>query len=624
VRPAQTAVIASAIVVSAVSTLAAAVASRQDLPSPFRAGVDLVHLEVSVLDKDRNPVRGLTAADFVVTENGQPREIVAFGSVELPRPPVTAGDAPAAAWTREVPSDVATNVVPAQGRLIVLLFDELTDRQIGKLPIARRIARATVEAMAPGDLAAILFAGKFYNAKAIQDFTADKARLLEAIDQPLSLATVPSDSVMVPCALYREVAEIADAVAAIRGRRKSIVFVGAPTVPGPQCGVQAFEAARKLRLANVTVHEVNMAGLVTTPGREELRGYLADQTDGRTVTADNTPEVEVPAIVEESASYYLLAFPAGGDRRYAGETHVIEVKVARPDLTVFARSGYHVGQTAKAKEEEAKRAPLARAVEWALPRTDLPMSLSAAPFAVPGSGSAAIAIALRVQPPSGTPAATGTARPGSGRETVNVVVAALDPVFAKVVATVTQKAEIPIRRGREGPDEYELLSRLTLAPGRYAIRAAVDSASGARASVHGIVDVPRFADDELSLSGLVVEVSPSVTAVPWSAFTGMLPFVPTARREFATSDRVRTFFRVYRNNGVEPPSTTVVVKIIDAQGAVVFEQQDQGPAEYEIAVPVEQLSPGQFLFEVHASAGERTVTRRMPFVVTARAAADPR
>jgi VWFA-related protein len=210
--------------------------SGADLYVP--AGVDIVHVEVSVLDKDRKPVRGLTAADFIITEDGLPREIVAFSPVELPRARVEAVDAPEAAWTREVPSDVATNVVPAEGRLIVLLFDELTFRQVEKLPIARRLARATIEAMAPGDLAAILFLGKFYNAKAIQDFTADRARLLEAIDQPLTAAIVPSDNET--HALYTEVGEIADAVA-------TITAVGShrahrsPGRPDPYvCGPKAF------------------------------------------------------------------------------------------------------------------------------------------------------------------------------------------------------------------------------------------------------------------------------------------------------------------------------------------------------------------------------------------------
>jgi hypothetical protein len=37
----------------------------------FRAGVDVITLDVSGLDKDRHPVRGLKPEDFTVVENGQ-------------------------------------------------------------------------------------------------------------------------------------------------------------------------------------------------------------------------------------------------------------------------------------------------------------------------------------------------------------------------------------------------------------------------------------------------------------------------------------------------------------------------------------------------------------------------
>ena len=44
----------------------------QQAPSPpqstLRTGVDVIQLDVSALDKDRRPIRGLTAGDFTVLE----------------------------------------------------------------------------------------------------------------------------------------------------------------------------------------------------------------------------------------------------------------------------------------------------------------------------------------------------------------------------------------------------------------------------------------------------------------------------------------------------------------------------------------------------------------------------
>ena len=48
-------------------------------PRPmFRTNVDVIRLDVSVLDKERRPVRGLSSTDFTVLENGQERPIVAL------------------------------------------------------------------------------------------------------------------------------------------------------------------------------------------------------------------------------------------------------------------------------------------------------------------------------------------------------------------------------------------------------------------------------------------------------------------------------------------------------------------------------------------------------------------
>src|SRR6476619_222256 len=79
----------------------------QTPPPTFRIGVDAVQLDVSVLDAQRRPVRGLTAADFTVLEDCKPRRIVQFSAVELPS---VVPAAPAVADS--VPPDVARNDLP--------------------------------------------------------------------------------------------------------------------------------------------------------------------------------------------------------------------------------------------------------------------------------------------------------------------------------------------------------------------------------------------------------------------------------------------------------------------------------------------------------------------------------
>lgn len=141
-------------------------------PQRFGAGVDLVQVDVSVLDKNRRPVRGLDAADFTLLEEGKPRPVAAFTAVELP----PRGKPPKADWTRDVPADTATNAIPDEGRLVIILLDRSIPIGLPALT-ARKVARAAIEQLGPGDLAAVVYTGS----GAPQDFTSDRGRLFAAI-----------------------------------------------------------------------------------------------------------------------------------------------------------------------------------------------------------------------------------------------------------------------------------------------------------------------------------------------------------------------------------------------------------------------------------------------------------
>src|SRR5512145_3350115 len=87
-------------------------------PPVFRAGVDVVQVEASVLDGDRRPVRGLTKKDFQVFEDRKPQEIVDVQEIFFdtePVPPV---------WASAARIDVETNDL-ADRRLLAIVMDDL-------------------------------------------------------------------------------------------------------------------------------------------------------------------------------------------------------------------------------------------------------------------------------------------------------------------------------------------------------------------------------------------------------------------------------------------------------------------------------------------------------------------
>src|SRR6478672_5405585 len=140
--------------------VATLVAQLPVTPQPtFRSGVDVVQVDVSVLDKERRPVRGLSENDFTILEDGKPRPVVAFVPVNLSAP---SQEPPSAPWVRDAPADVTTNSVRPEGRLVVIMFD-WSIRFLDQV-LARRIATAAVDQLPPGALASVVFTNAFGHA----------------------------------------------------------------------------------------------------------------------------------------------------------------------------------------------------------------------------------------------------------------------------------------------------------------------------------------------------------------------------------------------------------------------------------------------------------------------------
>jgi VWFA-related protein len=155
---------------------AGALASGHAQQAPiFRATADLVQIDVSVLDRNRQPVRGLTAADFSVLDGGIEQPVVAFTAVDLPDPVRTG-----APWIREVAPDVVSNHLGAQ-RVVLVLFDDCDIAlDPSQFQLSRRIAKAAVDELGPQDLASVIYTA---TRRSGQELTHDRARLTAAIER---------------------------------------------------------------------------------------------------------------------------------------------------------------------------------------------------------------------------------------------------------------------------------------------------------------------------------------------------------------------------------------------------------------------------------------------------------
>ncbi|MEX1128624.1 MAG: hypothetical protein WEB50_08680 [Vicinamibacterales bacterium] len=98
----------------------------------FRARTDLLTIDVTVLDRNRRPVTGLTADDFILLEDGRPQVIAALDEISVEGPEQVGAE-----WLKAPPQDVAANRHD-ESRLFVLVIDDATlpaDPYFAKRPL---------------------------------------------------------------------------------------------------------------------------------------------------------------------------------------------------------------------------------------------------------------------------------------------------------------------------------------------------------------------------------------------------------------------------------------------------------------------------------------------------------
>src|SRR5262245_29240394 len=136
------------------SWLAASAQSSQPQAPIFKSKVEVVQLDVSVLDKHRQPVRGLTQKDFTILQDGRPQPIVGFATLDF-----DSSAAPVTGWMRDVAPDVATNEYKESRLFVIVMDDALIPQEPFSIKSAREIANKIIDKLGPDDLTAVVFTG---------------------------------------------------------------------------------------------------------------------------------------------------------------------------------------------------------------------------------------------------------------------------------------------------------------------------------------------------------------------------------------------------------------------------------------------------------------------------------
>lgn len=603
----------------------------------FRSGIELVELDVSVLDTERRPVRGLTKFDFMVLEDGQPQEVVSVAEVNVPDPVDVQ-----TAWMREIPRDVTTNIAGAD-RLIVLVLD---DAQVRMNPVmtraVREIGRRVIDRLGPADLAAVVFTR---NNSGAQPFTPDRSRLLEAVEKfsgGFGGSSGPGDGSAEHFykASLRTLKYVAESMANAEQRRKAVIFVSPGLPLNASSGLasnplqqEAQELFREAQRSNVNIYSIDPSGLGALEAEDPVSSALPAEETGRVQTINNDFlhmlaantgglaivnrnefSAGVTQVFRENGSYYLIGYRSTGDAA-PGKYRRIDVRVYRPGLIVRARNGYYGPPPERRAQPGAASPALWKALAAAVPARDVAMQVTAAPFGIAGRKESALALILALRQPP----------PESARvtERVDVLVGAYSP-DGRRRASQRLNAKVILRPEPGTAIQYEVLSQLQLRPGRYQLRFAAESAmQGKRGSVYYDIDVPDFSRNGLMISGMVLSAEPNVPSAPRDAMAKLIPVVPTARRQFWPGDRVRAFVRLYQGGKGALQPVLVRTSIRDDSDRNVFDRSETLPpamfqkgrsADYLIELPVGSLEIGSYLLTIEANAGGETLERDVRFV----------
>ncbi|HEY7475878.1 MAG TPA: VWA domain-containing protein [Vicinamibacterales bacterium] len=642
----------------------------------FRGEVDVIRLDVSVLDKDRRPVRGLTAEDFTVTEDGKAQRIVAVSEVDMAE-----NDPTPSAWMRHVPRDVAANDLSDQvgdGRLVAIVMDDwnIPFDDLDIIIAARAVGRYVIDQLGPSDVAAVIFpqqAGK------TQDFTDDRAKLVEAVDKfdPPEVQWIPATPIgpgpgggditqRFSPALMRSQCQrsqptipvldtVASRLATVPNRRKTIflVSVGMPIdfvatrgCPGELASIMQ-DVFRKSQRGNINIYSIDPGGYrgyenyLTNPirrggrpaqrvlplgaaqraarTRREFLQITAEYTGARAIVNTDAYEPDIDQIFEEAGSYYLLGYQTSNGRP-DGKFRRVDVKVKRPGMTVRSRSGYYAPREGTLATPEQRATP--GTSELGLAGMYSPAGLALRAVAAPIARSAAT---------------------GRNADVAVVLTVRLPPVRGAIPETLTLVRTLYDAEGRAGPpvqekinltlqsatgDElrYDVYQKLSLAPGRHTVRLNATSAALDRSgTVYADIEVPDFTRPVVTASSLVLGLRADPPAARTDVLASILPFAPTSARDFSPSDNVLAFLRIFQGGTAPIAPVAVTTRILDIEDKPLFELAGTlapevfdatRAAPFEIPLPLGRLSRGPHLLSITvATPGSSPVRRDLVFRV---------
>ena len=420
-----------------IASLAQPVTLAQTPQTTFRATSHLIVQPVSVRDKQGKPVEGLTAKDFVLTEDGVPQEISFAEYARLnddPAPPLTILTPAEPAPVSNVPpvvggSSIAVAIPPPgdakyrDRRLLVLYIDLSRMPFFDKFRVFESAEKYIRNNMTVADLVAIMSYGDDGRVILRQDFTDDRARLLGTLaaltqaaedkENGVAFSVEPGGAFGEDDATFnmfetdRQLAALQTTVTSLAPlpEVKTLVYMGSGLrLNGADNMAQLRATVNAAVRANVTINPIDTRGLEASPplgdATRASRGgvgmfngtmaqasvvrqqqsqdtyyALAKDTGGRAMFDNNDLSMGISQAARAVTGYYLLGYYT---KNPAPDGKYRRVKVALAggvDADLSYRAGYYADKVYAKFNAADKERQLEDALRLEDPITDIPMAM---------------------------------------------------------------------------------------------------------------------------------------------------------------------------------------------------------------------------------------------------------
>ena len=631
-------------------------AQEQRKPT-FRSGRDVVSVDVVVRDRSGNIVRGLTAADFEIREDGKPHEVIGFSFQEISESkviPIATADLLAGAEERmtdtgstTVEPKPMTGVDVAGRRLMVLLFD-LSSMQPEDVQRAIDSANTFVSGqMSPADLVAIATISSQLDV--LVDFTGDRTKVAATLNQlaysegtatpPPDAATASTDEATAAAAeaateetseldlfnndvRLRALRTIAETLAPLEQRKAIVYFSAGMQRSGQDNQVELRSAVNAAVRAHVAIYPVDTRGLqAVVPGGDATRASgrgvslfsgrgmarqfsqlaasqdtltsLAADTGGRAFTDTNNFGEAFTRVQRDMSAYYLLGYSSTNLTK-DGRFRRIQVRVKRDGLRVEARPGYFAERDFAHTSRSDRETQLQEQLFSPVSSTDLPVMVTGGFFRL-AADRYYVPISVAV------PGRAVPVKSDAAEISLDVLGIVLDEQ-GRPVARMRETLKFPAGTGASLAAKQVLYhAGVTLPPGRFGVKVVVrENTTGTIGSFEAPITVPELKQSPLKVSTVVL----STQLQPASRSRSASPLVrdgvglvPSVTHVVSKDQKLYFYYEVYEPAEVDG-GPLLKTSLAFYRGKVkIFET----PAVTRAAIDAPDRKAALFQFEIPAN-----------------------